>query len=372
MSETKAVRIFILGAGCSVKSGYPVGESLASQLDGFYGQIPGDCTGIQKCVRSTLNLIIGRPAIETLDQLVQDLEDEFRNWSSQKGSATGVDKNYIDTETHTDDQIRDAKIATTAMFVAKEDTTRQTGLPGYSRLVDSVFGGDPWEKAVSESDCHVLSFNYDRLFEIAFLQHFRVFDGQHIPLYEQTVLNSGFGQIKSDVYHKFQPKACRFSFLKLHGSAYWWVKRPKGANGKNSLRHYWPTSPMKLADLHEIENVIQAENDYPWEPLIVFPHEKHRGIASPTEFEHDPYIRTVEGHAISVLKSATEVRIIGYSFAPIDNRHVIDNLLSAIPDAAKIIVQNPSDSTVRARLEGYPTFRRRIERGMVTFDPTPF
>ena len=69
---------------------------------------------------------------------------------------------------------------------------------------------------------------------------------------------------------------------------------------------------------------------------------------------------------------AFKVNIIGYSFAPIDSRHVVNNLLNKIPPDSRIIIRNPDVTTARSRLEAYPAMRDRIARGHVDFDPTPF
>ena len=135
---------------------------------------------------------------------------------------------------------------------------------------------------------------------------------------------------------------------------------------KNELRRYWPNVPTPATTIQHIEKLVGQVNG-PWEPLIAFPHEKHREIERPTAFGWGPYLRTVEKHAADVLTSATEVRIIGYSFAAIDSRHVVENLLSKIPANARITVQNPDLVTVRPRVEVYESFKGRVE-----FDPTPF
>ena len=78
------------------------------------------------------------------------------------------------------------------MFVAREEKARSEGLQSYERFIASIFGGDPWQEGVKAADCHVLTFNYDRLFEIAFLDHFKSFDTRSAFLYGNSALNSGF------------------------------------------------------------------------------------------------------------------------------------------------------------------------------------
>src|SRR5688572_4944155 len=157
MTDTKGCRAFILGAGCSANYGYPLGIALGQQLQKFFWDIPADC------------------------------DDEFLDWDAQRGSAN-ADQAYLDRERLAAKQILDARIATSAMFVAREENARQRGLPGYQRLLGSIFGGEPWEEAIADSGCHVLSFNYDRLLEIAFFNHFKSSNSQRLGLYAKNAL----------------------------------------------------------------------------------------------------------------------------------------------------------------------------------------
>jgi len=367
MSEMKHVRVFILGAGCSANCEYPLGIDLTRQLQKFALDIPTDCTRIKQSVSDTITLMRGLPAIETLDQLAKQIDDDFLAWSAQRGSMI-ADRTCLDKERLANKQILDAKVAISAMFVVREENARRRGLPGYHRLLEFLFEGEPWQEAVGESDCHVLSFNYDRLFEIAFLDRFNTFPWQQHSVYGESALNSGFnsGDFDNSGYEKVQLTEGRFCFLKLHGSADWWVKKRAGnrSNPDDELRHYWPRNPNKASvNLHEFEEFLRKQ----WEPLIAFPHEKQRAVKRQTDFLADRYLEKTEAHAVSVLANATEVKIIGYSFAQIDGSHVVNNLLNKVPEDAKIIVRNTDITTVKSRLEEYPTLRKRVE-----FDPTPF
>src|SRR6266481_19111 len=61
-----------------------------------------------------------------------------------------------------------------------------------------------------------MTFNYDRLFEIAFLDRFKI---EPYGLYDVRVLNSGVTLVGINI--EFEPEA--FSFLKLHGSVHGWA-----------------------------------------------------------------------------------------------------------------------------------------------------
>ncbi len=362
MSEIKQVRVFILGAGCSAKYEYPLGIGLTRQLQEFSSALPNDFVNIREKVSNTIALMDGLPAIETLDQLAKHLEEEF--------SA------HNQTEGQTDQQNLQAKIATSAMFLAREQTAKKKDLRGYIELNASIFGGDAWQTGIQRSDAHILSFNYDRLFEIAFQRYSPPFDPKRIELYSDVVLSSGFNPGNGSRYERVQIGDNRFCLLKLHGSAGRWVKFWRGNEGIDECRLYHPACPDKIDNpsLQDIETCIQKQKGHPqpWEPLIAFPHERQRARLNATKFAWDAYLRKVGAHASKVLSCATDVRIIGYSFAPIDSRYVVNDLLNKIPPDSRIIVQNMDVATVRTRLEAYPTMRDRIAKGRVEFDPTPF
>ena len=255
-----------------------------------------------------------------------------------------------------------------AMFLAREEKGRQTRLPQYRSFFTQILGGPPWT-AAREADCHVLTFNYDRLFEMAFSQSFPTFDLRTHPLYSTDALNSVFDPNFGE-WSVVQPMPGRFSFVKLHGSVGWWVKvKREDARG---ARSYWPTVPVEGTNLEQIEKSIPKECGGPfgWEPLLAFPHERQESQqyfsnrAESSGYAWAPYIDAVWKHAASVVADATEVRVIGYSFDPIDSRYMVNELLNKAT-CEKIVIQNKVD--VRRNLESYKQLRGRLD-----FCPTPF
>jgi hypothetical protein len=358
-------KVFILGAGCSAERGYPLGTGLATDLEKFLRDVPDKCPVIKQSVTDTLNLLRGLPRMETLDQLARRIDNELRDWQTAQGVFIADMKELSRRSALANKQILAAKIATHAIFLLKEAEARETGLPKYRQFITNVFGGPPWKNALAETDCHVLTFNYDRLFEIAFLNSFDEFNPERIFLYGEDALNSGY-LLHGDC-HLARPKPGRFSFLKLHGSAGWWVA-PKLGGG----RHYCPSVPVKAMSLEQIEKSIPKECGGPfgWEPLLAFPHERQgsqeyfnaRGESS--GYAWAPYIDAIWQHANSVVSAATEVRVIGYSFNPIDSRYMVNELLSKAT-CERIVIQNKVD--VRPNLESYKQLRGRLD-----FDSTPF
>jgi hypothetical protein len=192
-------------------------------------------------------------------------------------------------------------------------------LKGYKELLlPAVFERDKyWRIAVEGSDCSVLTFNYDRLFEIAFLDYFMDSQGlpeiAQFPLYGKSVLNSGFdsGLCRAGEKTKIMPD--HFCFLKLHGSAGWMAKECSGNLGRDECRFYSLDSAQCTTDVRQLEKfLVGNKRRYKWEPLIAFPHEKQRFTSVyPGDFVQGPYIGKVWAHAAEVLRKATEVTVIG-------------------------------------------------------------
>lgn len=222
MSPSKESRVFILGAGCSVECGYPLGTGLAAGFEKFLGEIqefPDEkCGRIKRSLISTLKLLRETPGVETLDQLAARLERVLNDWKRQRGSSV-ADSEYQERGNIAARQILDAKIATSTMFLSREDKARQTGLRSYKSFITQILGGPPWEEA-RKVDCTVLTFNFDRLFEIAFAECFPAFDLRNHPLYASDAMNSCLG-FNFGKWSLAQPTPGRFCFLKMHDSTGW-------------------------------------------------------------------------------------------------------------------------------------------------------
>jgi hypothetical protein len=320
MNKTSETKVFILGAGCSADC-YPLGKSLTAQLEKFQAEISGRFPIIEQCVRETISLAKEFPQFETLDQLTQGIEANYKRWAPQQ--SIGDPHAVLQKGVLRDKQITNAKIAVSTMFLNGEQKARDTGLNSYERFIASLFGGGKWDEVMrSAPNCHVLSFNYDRLFEIAFLKYFQSSDFSSVSLYENQVLNSGFNHRVNGGFDKVEPVTGKFSFLKLHGSAGWWVRK----NLEQPVqRYYWPPTPPHQS-LQQIEEMLKKQGvhssdtlnkpnapiAFPWESLITFPHEKQRSLENRQfGFSYNPYICAVWDHAASLLASATQVKVIG-------------------------------------------------------------
>ena len=167
MTTTSRPTLIILGAGCSVSSGYPVAAKMFEGLAHFGQGLGDDAKRLRALVEKTLALVkrlrTAGESVETLDTLAKLLHE---------GKAGG------DTMQERNQNVKDAKLAVSAYFLSLEREAIRKALPGYRALMDRVFGTDSrwYAKAIQDSAYCVLTFNYDRLFELAFRQRFPDFD----------------------------------------------------------------------------------------------------------------------------------------------------------------------------------------------------
>ena len=354
-----------MGAGCSAAYGYPLGQKLGEELKSFAAKVP-DGSSIKVAVNEAIDLTATFPHADTLDKLVKLSNERFKAFRSARGPVW--EKADTDQESLMRDQVLSAKIATAALFLDKEQGARKTMLEGYKNyLLPSIFGrGSSCQSAVNDSDCSVLTFNYDRLFEIAFLDYFKDSEDcsriEQFPLYGKSILNSGFYPTLDWRLKRIDVEPDRFCFLKLHGSAGWWAKICE-TNPKEKWRDYWPGTPHVPTDLAQLEEFLAGNKQFDkWEPLIVFPHEKQLSTSDPlVEYVQSPYTDKIWKHAARLLGEATEVIVIGYSFAEIDREHMLEKLLRKTPRTTRIKIENKEVGSVQRALEGFSDLQDRLE-----------
>jgi hypothetical protein len=174
--------LIILGAGCSFRSGYPLANNSFPRLTEFRDSLGDEAVKLRGLVTRTLDLVRTLreqgESVETLDTLARLLHE------GKAGGNNMLEKNRL---------VLAAKVSIAALFLSLEREAVQKQLPGYRQLLVRVFGNNPkfgYRKAIESSRHRILTFNYDRLFELAFRQFFPDFDGTEV-LYYKTVLNSG-------------------------------------------------------------------------------------------------------------------------------------------------------------------------------------
>lgn len=338
----KSKKVYILGAGCSVKYGYPLAKDFLGSLKQYQAVLERrtNCERLKQCLAKTITLMEKHSA-PTIDRLVCWIEDEVAGQGFHWTQGLEVAK----FEQTVQEKIRDAKIVTVAIFLEREAAAWQTGLPGYGNFLNIIFDGNRNPDALqSTSDC-VLSFNYDRLFEMAFTDHFKL--DAHANCYAKNWLNAGLDFLNNQTSDFALD---HFSFLKLHGTAAMQVADQHGQKryGMNALRKFeWIIDDNFFWPAEKTASPIPRENP---EPLIVFPHEKERAREGKTAFNFDNYIRTTWSQAEKVIEDAEQIWAIGYSFDPTDRKSVFE-ILRKNKAKCEIVVQNPEAEKICSELK---------------------
>jgi flagellar biosynthesis regulator FlaF len=337
--SVKNKKVYILGAGCSVSYGYPLAKDFLDALKQYLPTLErrANCERLKQCLTNTIALIEKHRA-PTTDRLVRWIEDEVARQKQPLSIIQAAESNQLDQKAW--DKIRDAKIVTVALFLEREAAAWQSELASYEAFLHIIFSNSRNPGALkSTADC-VLSFNYDRLFEMAFIDYFQLPPQENC--YAKNWLNAGldFSRNQESDFASDQ-----FCFLKLHGTAAMQVaeKRGQARYGMNALRKtewivddnsFWPTERKA--------SPLPKENP---EPLIVFPHEKERAREANTAFNFDSYIRKTWDQAGKVIGDAEQIWAIGYSFDPTDRKSIFE-LLRKNKAGCDIVVQNPEAETI--------------------------
>lgn len=343
MSKIVSKIVYILGAGCSAGQppdgpGYPLAREFVSALEQFGLRLDGkeDCRHLKSCVDGSVALL-RQEAAQTLDTLAARLGAEAHDFGNGLTKQQRQRRHQL---------IHEAKIATAALFLDLEKKAKETGLPRYHNFLDELFGNVTyWSQASQKSSCRVLTFNYDRLFEMAFISRFKPDTGTFC-LYGKYLLNSGMDFVSAQCNIEFDPN--RFALLKLHGSV---GIRARNEEGHNNPRLYTDYDDLPGDNGKAINDELffaHASDPNPYnrdpEPLIVFPHEKPfvaKGTNTLLSFRD--YIQPIWEEARRLVAEATEIRAIGYRFAPMDREDVLGLLLSA-HNCKKLVVQNRKES----------------------------
>ena len=326
--------VYILGAGCSAACGYPLATDFCRALEKNAQVLAAraNCEKLLHCTENVIRLMraFGSP---TIDRFVLEIEKRLQEQKKKVSRLDGAQHEKL--ECNADEQIREAKIATAALFYELESNIKSSALQQYQNFLNIVFDGDRTPKALESSQIRVMSYNYDRLFEMAFADYF----GHSSPndLYGCQWLNSGFSCCDNKVAGVVPG---RFSFLKLHGTVGVWVRKRFG-NAQYCQTAFATSDFMVNDDLFWPKGAEPApKQESTPEPLIVFPHEKERAREGWTSFPYDHYVRTVWKEAMRFAAEAEQIWVIGYSFDPNDRKSSLE-LLHATTNQCEIVIQNP-------------------------------
>jgi hypothetical protein len=244
--------------------------------------------------------------------------------------------------------IKEAKIAMSVFFFALEDDAVKRAVPNYAAFFDELFqyGKSPspsLEERIKGTPCRVLTYNYDRLFELTFIEWVKLEEPGNEKITEKlnTFLNMGLG-----TGYDVEIKPDQFSLLKLHGGV--GQSNRDAARAFGSKSHlYWPKFGQPIPPLEDKYYPRKGyESD---EPTIIFSHEKQSG----DESSFQGYDSKVWKQAREFCKDASEIQIIGYSIQPID-RFWFKSLLREAKNCTRIILRNQLSEKERleSRLRG--------------------
>jgi hypothetical protein len=235
--------------------------------------------------------------------------------------------------------VRKAKVATAACFLDVEKAAAHEQIGKYRNFIQGkVMHGVglslPCHAKLRQSSARVLSFNYDRLFEIAFFGAFADEHVRSLGAYDEGALNSGVNAFGDCV----EVKKDRFCFLKLHGSIGGLCKNPLLGGGTDfidNVARWKGVAPTDAVFFSKAGYVEMASS-----PMIVFPYEKHYVVSGrENELPFRGYVQKVWDHAAAVLKEATDIWVIGYSFDRTDCASLVDGIQLA-ENCRRLVIQN--------------------------------
>jgi len=343
VTDAPKSRVYVLGAGCScdAQHGYPLAKDFVPALHDYSVKISGvaERQRIKKAVDDTASLLTqcqtGSCHASTIDQLINLI------WSNRcdqqlKGlnpHATGhnVDLRY--------NAVRKAKIATAACFLDREGPALQQQIGKYRNFIQAKLLNEtglnvPCQTRLQRSSARVLTFNYDRLFELAFYGAFADEYLKRFFPYQAEALNSGLtaigeiGEFAKD----------RFCFAKLHGSTGMLCVDDAWGQQTAHLRDVgnWKEESISDSLFFPAKPAAQIQS----EPMVIFPYEKDFVVSGrDNRLPFRDYISKVWAHTTHVLQEASEIWIIGYSFDPTDCMYLISRLKQA-GKCRRIVVQN--------------------------------
>jgi predicted ester cyclase len=337
--------LIILGAGCSLNSGYPVANDMFPRLAEFRDSLGNEAVKLRRLVTDTPRVVAKLreqgESVGTLDTLARLIHE-----SHAFGQTMRQRSHFVVA----------AKISVAALFLFLEPEAVRKGLPGYRKLLMRIFPDIPkvgFRRATQLSRHRVLTFNYDRLFELAFRQYFPDFDGTE-ALYYKTVLNSSLSLVDSG---NLDIDLNRFSFLKLHGSAglYGFSEQIYPSAKSGNVEHIHsipdPKSPIPITDaefFYPKDDPIHSGKPKP--VLITFPHEKDHLKKYPSNLlSFKDYIPKIWEAAHDFACQAEEIHIVGYS-CPAADAQALEKLFAAAKICRRYLIENPSPGDVCQRL----------------------
>jgi len=241
--------------------------------------------------------------------------------------------------------ILDAKLAMSIYFLAIEDAAVERALLNYTAFFEELFGfgnSEQLNERVKSTPCRVITYNYDRLFERAFIAWAKRIEPYNKDMadgldgFVTKYLNTGLGDL-----HKILFEQNRFSLLKLHGGV-GQFSRTNDYGFKHIYRPQFGSSTAEFID----ENHYKPEGYSNDIPTLIFPADKNVKNSNQNSSSFIEYMKAVENQALAFCNQAEEIQIIGYSVQPIDY-FSFKTMIAAAKDCKRIIVRNRASEKSR-------------------------
>jgi hypothetical protein len=329
--------VTILGAGASESCGFPLARDLFPKITAFGATLDKNCAHLKNAINHVI-----KKAEEFGCATPDDLAFQMHQ---RRGGEVADHRQAWRT-------IFYSRIVTDAYFLFLERQVTTNQLQSYKDYWHEAFGGftDAWFGSFPKTRHRLMSFNYDRMPELAFRRHFPSV-AEDKNLYDR--LNTGLAP-----FSKYQITDSKFCFLKLHGSVgIQMIERNESEDGfGRSTDHYSPFGNLdqEIMDTIYFKKSVDEEG-YPVParfPLLAFPSDKHRIESGEKDINLDKYIRAVKSAAEKAFENAEEIRVIGYSFQAPDKAWLV-SLIRRAPKDVKLILQNPAAPSICRRLKTY-------------------
>jgi hypothetical protein len=326
--------ITVLGAGASVGCGYPLADDFFACVKAFGESVSEKCPRLSQVI----DYVVAKA--EELDCLTPDdlaLQMYQTRFGENRDEAINV--------------LYYARIVTDAFFLATERQVSASAVRAYKDYWHEVLGNysQTWRSGFPNTKHRLVTFNYDRLAELAFVRHFPEIANNGLDLYGPRMLNTGFSGWRSAL--KFEDGFC---YLKLHGSV---GVTPIGRNEVaaafgDRFMHYaaaLPNTKLEITDDLYFEAGGDGLPKRKLTPLVAFPIDKQHVESGGEEYNFKDYIDAVGTKAREIFRKAARIEIIGYSFRAPDKKWLV-SLLQGAPEARKLVI-NPHAKRICEELE---------------------
>jgi hypothetical protein len=144
--------------------------------------------------------------------------------------------------------------------------------------------------------------------------------------------------------------------LKLHGSIGGWSVDIAGSGH--------PRHQRCIFEAPDPQEVVIVDDDYfspeppqgqrpdhlKRPPILYFPYHRQFIVSQESGFPYDQYAREVWKRATHLIKNATEIHVIGYSFSGIDRGEMLD-MLSQASRCRRLLIPDPNSNRICQRIK---------------------